>query len=713
MSVFRFQYGQHVAIKQEEYVIAELLESGFCTLRKISSAAVVTYSCTDLLVMYAEGDLVGLLNEVGRYPLSAALKKKLTRDLNTYREDLVDAAYRMLPYVKAVHCRHVSLGKESLIAMILDLAADIHDCNPPTWSRVYHYYRLWIASGMDIRALIPDYCNRGRRSLSSMPFVGTTMMTVINELYMVRNYSSVSDIYLEVKRRIEEMNKTRSPRSHFPVPSESTITREISRIPKFAIVLAQKGERAANIMFRTTGRGTGTTRPLEITQIDHTLANFIVIDDATFLPLGRLNLTSILDNDSEGILDIGDEFCKESSSTVARSLRRAILPKQLLMKDYPEVKNTWECCGVPETLLWDNAMHFHSKHLERAGLKVGCDIKYGPKNMPWYRAQVEEFLGFLNRSCLETLPGTTFSNVLRRGDYDPVENGVIRLSTYRKIKMIWAVDFYMQRPRRGLDDIPAHRWRDYFGPFPPPFPPNVGSLETALGEEARRTAFHYGIDIFHLRYNNERLGDLRKRFGKGPSKSVEDLEINYDRGNIDHIYVMDPGNGSYFRVNAVNEEYARGLNLWQHRVIRKWKLKNLRDKTDEIGLAEAKLRIRQLVQQDLIAYPHHTHKSSAQFLESFAKESGRSNDEMPRQPSDENGASCDSSFWLISKHPQGGDSWLQAKSRKQTRKRQIDSTFSRKRMEAVRLPLLLRIRMNRVLITPRSTNQKEWGTAMQ
>lgn len=44
-----------------------------------------------------------------------------------------------------------------------------------------------------------------------------------------------------------------------------------------------------------------------------------MIDDETFLPLGRLNLTAIVDNYTQGILDIGDEFANESSSTVALS----------------------------------------------------------------------------------------------------------------------------------------------------------------------------------------------------------------------------------------------------------------------------------------------------------------------------------------------------------------------------------------------------------
>jgi putative transposase len=423
--MFRFHYGLHLAIKGEEHVITELLDDGFCTLRKVLTTTTITYSCSELRVMYVRGDLSALYSGVEQHLLPAALKNKLSRDLVTFPEELIDAAKKMLVYVKAVEARCVSLARAPLTAMIAGVAEETNDPSPPSWSRVYYYHRLWIASRKHFAALIPDYCNRGRRSISSIPLVGTTMMRVIGELYMVRNYSSMSDIHLEIKNQIEVLNKNRGPRSQLPVPSPSTVAREIARIPKNEVAIAQMGERAGRIAFRSTGQGVRTTRPLEITQIDHSPSDLIVIDDETFLPLGRLKLTAIVDNHTQSILDIGDEFADESSSTVARSLRRAILPKDDLLKEFPEVKNKWRCCGTPEILLWDNAMHFHSNHLALAGLKLGCDIKYGPKNMPYYRALVEELLGFLNRSCLQNLPGTTFSNVLRRGDYDPVKNGVI------------------------------------------------------------------------------------------------------------------------------------------------------------------------------------------------------------------------------------------------------------------------------------------------
>jgi hypothetical protein len=211
MSVFRFQYGLHLAIKGEEYVVAELLEDGFCTLRKVTTAMTITYSCSDLCVMYGDGDLVGLHDQGGRYPLSAAMKERLTRDLSTFREDLVNAAKQMLMYVKAVDSRQVRLDAEHVTAMIAEVSAQNDDASPPGWSRVYRCHRLWSASRKDIGALIPAYCNRGRHPLSSIPFVGATMMMVIGKLYMLPHYSSISDIHLEIMRQIEQQNKSRGP----------------------------------------------------------------------------------------------------------------------------------------------------------------------------------------------------------------------------------------------------------------------------------------------------------------------------------------------------------------------------------------------------------------------------------------------------------------------------------------------------------------------
>src|SRR5258707_11159211 len=135
MSVFRFQYGLHLAIKGEEYVVAELLEDGFCTLRKVTTAMTITYSCSDLCVMYGDGDLVGLHDQGGRYPLSAAMKEKLTRDLNTFREDLINVAKQMLMYVKAVDSRQVRLDAEHLTAMIAEVTAKNDEASPPRWRR--------------------------------------------------------------------------------------------------------------------------------------------------------------------------------------------------------------------------------------------------------------------------------------------------------------------------------------------------------------------------------------------------------------------------------------------------------------------------------------------------------------------------------------------------------------------------------------------------
>lgn len=622
MSQFRFVPGLHVKLADNEFVLSDMLPDGSWLLRNIANAETLICSMDDLLSKYAEGELTALLNEGGRYRVSDALKAKLRRDLNNHRPDLVAFAQFRLIYCRAIYAKKCPLDPDHLRALIDEVSEAIRKAKPellelftpPSPTQAYRDFADWRACHQDVRALIPNYEGRGRRTLSSKPVLGRVMAECIQYIYMVREYGTANEVRLEIERRIGLENKFRSPKSQLLVPSLSTVNRAIARIPKKDVAKAHDGVRRANIDFRTVGEGLVTERPLEVCEVDHTPSDLMVVDDDTYLPLGRPVLTGIVDHNTTSLMTLRDEYSPESSSTVARALRDTVLPKSYLARDYPSVVNRWECFGVPEILLWDNAKQFLSKHLENAGIQIGCDILYGRKTCPWLRPVIENFLGKVNRQLLHTIPGTTFSNIFDRGDYNPAENGVILASTFREILHIWAVDIYMQTPNRGRGNIPSHAWREALAKpnqLPPPLAPSLAELETALGECDYRTAFHYGVEKFSLFYNNERLGELRSEHG-----TSVDVEINFDRGDIGHIYVLDPKRGTYFKVRAVKYEYAKGLTLWQHEVIRRFNREVLGNKTDEIGLAEAKEKIRELIRRDFAANPYKTHMGAARFLES-------------------------------------------------------------------------------------------------
>jgi putative transposase len=171
----------------------------------------------------------------------------------------------------------------------------------------------------------------------------------------------------------------------------------------------------------------------------------------------------------------------------------------------------------------------------------------------------------MNHDLIQGNPGTTFSNILERDDYNPNQHAVVMLSTFRELLHKWIVDVYLQTPHRGIRDTPAHRWHSERRDLPPPLPLSAAELDIVLGMTAQRVVFHYGIELEGLKYNGPELGELRRRVG-----TAVKVELTFDPGDLGHINVVDPQRGTYIFVPAVDQAYANCLSLWQNRVIRRY-----------------------------------------------------------------------------------------------------------------------------------------------
>ncbi len=358
--------------------------------------------------------------------------------------------------------------------------------------------------------------------------------------------------------------------------------------------------------------------------MDHTPSDLIVVDDNSMLPLGRPTITTALDEHTRCPMGFYAGFEPPSCLAVMRCLKHAILPKTYVSREFPSVKNRWECYGLPELIVVDNPPEFHSSHFERACLQIGCDIQYAKVLVPWYKGTLERFQGTLNHDLLQGNPGTTFSNVLERDDYDPGRNAVVMLSTFREMLHTWIIDVYLQTPHRGIKDTPAHRWYSQTTDLPPPLPPSAADLDIILGMTVQRTVFHYGIELEGLKYNCPELGDLRRRIGAAPK-----VELTFNPGDLGHLHVLDPQNGAYIRVPAVDQAYAKGLSRWQNKVIRHYVRRELDDRTDLVALAQAKAEIRALVDRDLNLKSTRGRKRHARFLENHGEASSSNAAENP------------------------------------------------------------------------------------
>jgi hypothetical protein len=79
--------------------------------------------------------------------------------------------------------------------------------------------------------------------------------------------------------------------------------------------------------------------------------------------------------------------------------------------------------------------------------------------------------------------------------------------------------------------------------------------------------------------------------------------------------VFSPAKETYVWVPAVDQAYARGLSLWQHRVIRRYAQCHLTARTDVVALAQAKAEIRELVERDFNRKSTRGRKRHARFME--------------------------------------------------------------------------------------------------
>jgi len=420
----------------------------------------------------------------------------------------------------------------------------------------------------------------------------------------------VPEVHLEIVRQLGDANKFRQETERLSIPSRSTIYREIQRKSPYELMAARYGKRRAEMEFRVSVAGPDTSRTLQRVAMDHTPGDIIVVDDNNMLPLGRPTITSALDEHSRCPMGFYSGFEPPSCLSVMRCLKHAILPKNYVQREFPGIQNRWECYGVPELVVVDNPAEFPSSHFERACLQIGADIQYAKVLVPWYKGKLERFQGTMCHDLMHGNPGTTFSNILERDDYDPSRHAVVLLSTFREMLHKWIIDVYLQTPHRGIKDTPAHRWRSERIGLPPPLPPSASELEVVLGMTVQRVVFHYGIELEGLKYNGPELGELRRRMGVGAK-----VELTFDPGDLGHVNVLDPHNGAYIRVPAVDQAYAKGLSFWQNKVIRRYAQRQLDARTDILALAQAKAEIRALVDRDFNRKSTRGRKRYARFME--------------------------------------------------------------------------------------------------
>ena len=589
-----------VEIDRKEYRLHRKITNTCWQLEELKSGLLVTKEHDELLRMLAKQQLT--------FPASITVSKG-----GVEYSQVPEIAKLRRTYVLAV--LDVPNSRKQLEQAINNVWRRVKQPpKPPGWVSVYRWKIRFLQSKSDIRALVDNACNKGNRTKRFSAVVTSLCQEAISAKFLKRERSTIQEAYEDAMLKVMKENELHTDSDKLPMPTRRFITRLIADIPEFEKYSARYGHDSALIRFRSVKSHRVISAPLERAEIDHTHLDLFVVDDKTSLPLGRPYITACIDSYTRCILGIYAGFNPPSYQSVAACLKDSFLPKVNLKEEYPEIVNEWAAHGVMRQLVVDGGQEFYSNSLEQVCLTLGIEWCAAPRREPWFKGRIERFFGTFNRGIAHGIPGTTFSNIFEKDDYDPSKQAVVKFSTLKWIIRKWIADVYHQEIHRSLQTTPARMWASSIRPENIRLPDESTHLDAIMGHVYRRVLTHKGIEFENLFYSSPELNDLRIQRGANL-----EVEIRIDESDIGSIYVVWPKTNSTYRVPARNMEYANGISLWQHSIFRKWQKERDPLNQNPYGWLKAQEEIQRRIEEDLHLKRRRTRMRVARYKEASEK----------------------------------------------------------------------------------------------
>lgn len=538
----------------------------------------------DIKAWHAAGKLTFVSKT--EFGLPIGVRENLRRSLRAFTFVEKREIVRRLRYCRALD----GLGKDfsrsevSLQPVCDGVAARRDDAGPHDWSSVYRWWRTWTRAGRDPRALCPNTAKRGNRKRKLEPYQVQAMREAIDSDYLLRRRPNAATAYKacianitkalggpgRADAVIAEMARNEDPAKRSPFPSLKAFRAECKRVSRVVRTATRRGPDAARQENYPVGAGPDVRFAFERVEADFKYLRLFVVDEGSAMPLGTPYLMAAIDCYSGCIAgwDIG--FDPPSYVSAARALKHVIGYKDpaALGTDEdgePLVRNAYPVNGVPFQFFVDNDQVFHSASFVHTGSALGCHVDYIPPSQSWKKGRIERFWGTVQECFLDMFPG----KVLRYGDdpgrdYKPEDDAVVTLDQLRLFVTKAIVDVYNQDVDPQSGERRIDRWVKSAELHPPRRVRAHDDLIELVGAYETRKAERRGLRLFGLRYNSGELARYRAGFEKDPR-----VEVRYDPQELGHVTLVDHEKGFTLRVPCTRPDYAEGLSLHQHRVIRR------------------------------------------------------------------------------------------------------------------------------------------------
>jgi hypothetical protein len=159
----------------------------------------------------------------------------------------------------------------------------------------------------------------------------------------------------------------------------------------------------------------------------------------------------------------------------------------------------------------------------------------------------------------------------------------LTLSEFRAYFHHWLVVDYCYKMHDGIYDVPAKRWDEEVARDPVRLPMSAEEVDIYLGITKRGTLRRDGVRFASLFYNSPELSNVLRQVGTG-------LEVKFtvNPNDLSEVTVIHPTKNVPIRAYCTFRQYAAGLTLHQHRLIRTLRRKQCLSFTNEKELVAAR-----------------------------------------------------------------------------------------------------------------------------
>lgn len=343
----------------------------------------------------------------------------------------------------------------------------------------------------------------------------------IQDFFLTRQAPSAAALHREIEQRCRAAG--------LATPAISTVHRRLRKLSRKTVAGRREGRGAAEAQTMRPG-ALIVDRPNALWQIDHSPVDVVIVDVETRRPIGRPWVTLVIDVASRVITGLHVSLEDPSVVSVGLALRHAILDKADAMRERDVVAD-WPAFGLPDGVHSDNGSDFRSATFQRACANLGIEIDYRPLGAPRYGGHIERLIGTAQRE-MHLLPGTTFSNVAERGDYDSDGSAALTLDELETWLWRFIACDYNVRVHSATGRSPLAAWRCGAGGqgFIPRTPSDPDRLAFEFLPSASRAITRQGVVFNRIHYYEPFLEPL---FDTGDRK----LLVRYDPRDLSRLYV--------------------------------------------------------------------------------------------------------------------------------------------------------------------------------